>query len=125
MRRAFAMAALSINGLTPPADFPASQFEALCEKLGGAYAGRRGYDLVFEALNAIAYRFVALAEYDRSFTARFNARRDGQPFRYEQERDVFGFFGNGYSVLEAFCFALFAVGALIDPAHFSAQNCEG
>jgi hypothetical protein len=31
---------------------------------------------------------------------------------------LFGFFGNGYSVFEAFCFALFAVGALIDPAHF-------
>src|SRR5262245_56672084 len=109
---------LSINGLTPPDDFPAERFEALYKKLGDAYAGRHGYDLVFEALNAIAYRFVALAEYDQSFTAWFNAHRDGQPFRYHQERDLFGFFSNAYSVFEAFCFTLFAVGALIDPAHF-------
>jgi hypothetical protein len=75
-------------------------------------------ELVFEALNAIAYRFVALAEYDQSFTCWFNAHRDGQPFRYHQERDLFGFFSNAYSVFEGFCFTLFAVGALIDPARF-------
>jgi hypothetical protein len=55
---------------------------------------------------------------DQRFLASFNPYRDGQPFRYQQERDLFGFFGNAYAVFEAFCFALFAVGALIDPAHF-------
>jgi hypothetical protein len=114
---------LSINGLTPPADFPASQFEALCKNLGGAYEGRRGYDLVFEALNAVAYRFVALAEYDQSFAASFNPHRDGQPFRYQQERDLFGFFTNAFSVgllLRSFrdwCANRFSA--------FSAQNCAG
>ena len=55
---------LSMNGLTPPEDFPAIRFEALCQKLGSPYGGHRGYYLVFEALNAVAYRFAALAEYD-------------------------------------------------------------
>jgi hypothetical protein len=106
------------NGLTVPDDFPASQFETWYQKLGSAYGGLAGYGLIFEALNAIPYRFKALAEYDQSFTASINAHRDGQPFRYHQERDLFGFFSNGYSVFEAFCFALFAVGTLKNPAHF-------
>ena len=115
------MAVLSINGLSTRNDFPASPFEALYKKLGGAYGGRPEYDvLVFGALNAIAYRFHALAEYDRSFTASINAHGTdfGQPSRYEQERDLFGFFSNVNSVFDAFCFALFAVGALIQPADF-------
>jgi hypothetical protein len=106
------------NGSTVPDDFPASQFETWYQKLGSAYGGLAGYGLIFEAQNAISYRFKALAEYDQSFTASFNAHRDGQPFRYHQERDLFGFFSNGYSVFEAFCFALFAVGTLKNPAHF-------
>ena len=112
---------LSINGLTAPDDFPASQFELVYKKLGGAYGGRYEYDvLLFGALNAIAYRFMALVEYDESFTASFNAHGTdaGQPFRYEQERDLFGFFSNGFSVFEALCFALFALGALTDPVNF-------
>jgi hypothetical protein len=114
-------AVLSINALTMPDDFPATQFEAVYKKLGSVYGGRSEYDVfVFQALNAVAYRFKALAEYDQSFTASLNAHGadTAQPFRYEQERDLFGFFSNGFSVFEAFWFALFAVGTLIDPANF-------
>jgi hypothetical protein len=121
------MAVLSINGLSTPNDFPASPFEALYKKLGGAYGGRPEYDvLVFGALNAITYRFHALAEYDRRFTASINAQGTdfGQPSRYEQERDLFGFFSNAHSVFDAFCFALFAVGALIQPADFPLATDE-
>jgi hypothetical protein len=121
------MAVLSINGLSTPNDFPASPFEALYKKLGGAYGGRPEYDvLVFGALNAITYRFHALAEYDRRFTASINAQGTdfGQPSRYEQERDLFGFFSNATSIFDAFCFALFAVGALIQPADFPLATDE-
>jgi hypothetical protein len=123
LKRCFhAMAAgLSINGITMPNDFPTTQFEAVYKKLGSKYGGRFEYDvLTFQALNAIAYRFHALAEYDQSYTVSFNAHGadTAQPFRYEQERDLFGFFSNAFSVFEALCFALFAVGTLIEPANF-------
>jgi hypothetical protein len=61
-----------------------------------------------------------MAEYDTRLTAsiRTHGTGPGQPFRYEQERDLFGFFSNGFSVFEAFCFALFAVGALTGSAEF-------
>ena len=95
-----------------PADFPASQFEAVVHnnKLT-AHAARNEYPLLSDALRAIPYRFRTLTEYDHSFTALINDYGI-DAFRYEQERDLFGFFSNGYSVFEAFCFALFAIGAL-------------
>ncbi len=106
---------LSINGLAVPDDFPADQFEAVYTKLGSTYGGRDEYRVfIIGALNAIAYRFTALAEYDESFRALIAAHGTGpgQPFRHRQERDLFGFFSNVFSVFEALCFALFAIGAL-------------
>jgi hypothetical protein len=59
---------LSINELIPPDDFPADQFEALYQKLGGTYGKRDEYrEYIIGALYAIPYRFKALAEYDESF----------------------------------------------------------
>jgi hypothetical protein len=112
---------LSINGLTVPDDFPADQFEAVYKKLGSTYGQRAEYRVfIIGALNAIAYRFTALAEYDKSFRSSITAHGTGpgQPFRYMQERDLFGFFSNAHSVFDAFCFALFAIGALRDSANF-------
>ena len=112
---------LSINGLTVPDDFPADQFEAVYKKLGSTYGQRAEYRVfIIGALNAIAYGFTALAEYDKSFRSSITAHGTGpgQPFRYMQERDLFGFFSNAHSVFDAFCFALFAIGALRDSANF-------
>jgi hypothetical protein len=112
---------LSINGLTVPDDFPADQFEAVYKKLGSTYGQRAEYRVfIIGALNAIAYRFTALAEYNKSFKSSITAHGTGpgQPFRYMQERDLFGFFSNAHSVFDAFCFALFAIGALRDSANF-------
>jgi hypothetical protein len=113
---------LSINSLDMPRDFPAEKFEAVYKKLRGAYSGRTRHEvLVVGALNAITYRFKSLAECDESFTALIKAHAPDQ-LRYEQERDLFAFFSNVYSMFDAFCFALFAVGALIDPAKFPLKN---
>jgi hypothetical protein len=112
---------LSINGLTVPDDFPADQFEAVYKKLGSTYGQRSEYRVfIIGALNAIAYRFAVLAEYDKSFRSLITGHGTGpgQPFRYMQERDLFGFFSNAHSLFDAFCFALFAIGALRDSANF-------
>jgi hypothetical protein len=106
---------LSFNKITVPDDFPADQFEAVYKKLSSTYGERHEYRVfVIGALNPIAYRFTALAEYDESFNALIaeHGTGPGQPFRYMQERDLFGFFSNVFSVFEALCFALFAIGAL-------------
>jgi hypothetical protein len=109
---------LSLNQIAVPDDFPSDEFDAVSGKLGSTYGERYEYHAyIRDALNAIAYRFTALAEYDESLRSLINAP-DGQPFRYMQERDLFGFYSNAHSVFDAFCFALFAVGALIDPGNF-------
>jgi hypothetical protein len=110
---------LSIN---VPADFPASQFEAVVHnnKLT-AHAAHNEYPLLSDALRAIPYRFRTLTEYDHSFTALIKDYGI-DAFRYEQGRDLFGFFSNGYSVFEAFCFALFAIGALTGSPEFPLAN---
>jgi len=113
------MPVLSTSGVDVPNDFPASQFEAVHTKLV-AYGQRSEYGLIVGALHAIAFRFRALSGYDENFTASINNHGPGpgQPFRYEQERGLFGFFSNAFSVFEAFCFALFAIGALTGSGRF-------
>jgi len=108
-----------VDGLDVPVDFPTSQFEAV-QNTVVAYSGHNHHRLFLYALRAISHRFTAMAEYDTRLTAsiRTHGTGPGQPFRYEQERDLFGFFSNGFSVFEAFCFALFAVGALTGSAEF-------
>src|SRR6266536_247359 len=109
---------LSLNQIAVPDDFPSDEFDAVSGKLGSTYGERYEFRVfVMDALNAIAYRFTALAEYDESLRSLINAP-NGQPFRYMQERDLFGFYSNAHSVFDAFCFALFAVGALIDSGNF-------
>jgi hypothetical protein len=110
---------LSGNGLMVPDDFPANQFEAVYKKVQ-AHNPRREYALAISAMHAISYRFMAIAEYDGRFTASLAAHGPGpgQPIRYEQERDLFGFFTNAFSVLDAFCFAMYAIGALTGTSDF-------
>jgi hypothetical protein len=41
------------------------------------------------------------------------------PERYQQERDLFGFFVTGLSAIECACYGLFAVGSWLKPNQFS------
>jgi hypothetical protein len=104
-----------------PNDFPVREFEAVYTKLLEHSQQKHEYDLALGAMHGTSYRFTALAEYDDRFTA--SIAGDGpappQPMRYEQERDLFGFFGNAFSVFDCFCFALFAIGALTGASNFS------
>lgn len=118
-------AVLSTNNLTVPDDFPASQYDAVHTKLV-AHGSKNEHRLFMGALHGISYRFKALADYDDSFTASINAHgtTSGQPIRYQQERDLFGFFSNAFSVFDSFCFALFAIGSLASPANFPLATPE-
>ena len=107
-----------VPGLTIPSDFPAGEMEAVHNKVAGRGTPKEAACLL-GALNAIVYRFVSLTEYDERVRVSINAHgTDRQPFRYEQERDLFGFFSNGFSVFDACCFALFVIGAIRSPSNF-------
>ncbi len=107
------------TGFVPPSDFPTIEYEALYSKLA-AHKDKRAHPLLTGALHAVPYRFAALAEYDESLRASLKEHGlgPGQPYRYQQERDLFGFFSSGVSALDSFCFAAFAIGALTGSSEF-------
>jgi hypothetical protein len=114
------MEALSINGLVMPTDFPRDLYEAVQNKLN-RFQKQYGHDYFIGAWSAISYRYHAVVDHDDDFTASLikHGPGPGQPLRYHQERNLFGFFSNGVSVLDAYCFAMFAVGAILIPSNFS------
>src|SRR5437660_721685 len=114
-------APLTANGLVMPSDFPREPFEAIHTKLASSSSGRENLYAQFAgAWNALSYRHLALTEYGDAFAASlatFGTSPDAIR-RYEQERDLFGFFSNGFAAFEAYFYALFAIGALLDSSAF-------
>jgi hypothetical protein len=112
------MKPLTLNGLVPPDDFPAADFEAVQIKLA-TYDKNPAHKNFVGAWSAISYRYMAVAEYDQHLTASFSTQPGaGHPIRYQQERDLFGFFRSGLSVFDAFCFGSFAIGAMTGSTDF-------
>ncbi len=95
-----------------PSDFPSEPFEAIHKKLASSSNGRE--DIYFQfagAWKALSYRYLALTEHGDSFAAavtKFGTSPDAIR-RYEQERDLFGFFSNGFAAFEAYFYAVFAI----------------
>jgi hypothetical protein len=117
------MAVLSTVGFAPPADFPQDSYEAIHHRLEH-FAGSPE-DQVWKqfagAWNAVAYRFQACAEYDKSFRsdfARFGVNAGGLN-RYREQRDTYGCIANACSVVEAFYYAAYAIGSLLLSADFA------
>jgi hypothetical protein len=102
-----------------PDDFPTNTFEATHQKLA-RFNKNELYSHFIGAWHAISYRYLALVEYNERFTSSIIAhgRAPAQPLRYQQERDLFGFFNNGVSIFDAFCYGMFALGALLVPRDF-------
>jgi hypothetical protein len=78
------------------------------------------------AWNAVAYRFCSCAEHDVAFT---EAMKRPEKFSksheiYIQERELFCFFVSGMSVIESTCYALFAVGSMLDVRTFPIATPE-
>jgi hypothetical protein len=112
---------LSTNGLIMPPDFPVEHYESVHKRVEGrARTSNDTYEHFAGAWNALAYRFLAVTEYQAAFTASLSIV-GGSPTpdeRYRQERDLFGFFSNGFSVFESAFYALFSLGAFVSAAGF-------
>lgn len=118
-------APLSTNGLIMPSDFPNRDYEAVFQK---AQPHALIDPVIFEqfggAWNAIAYRFLAACDDSDALTISLGEKFPNVAERYAQERHLFGFFSNGFSVFEASFYALFSLGALIDPKNFPINSDE-
>ena len=110
---------LKVNGLEMPPTFPEDTFERIYEA-AERHSRQANHFQFHGAWNAVAYRFRAVTDYDHSFTASIRLHGPGaaQPTRYSQERDLFGFVSNAYSMFDAFHYGMFAIGSFLVPATF-------
>jgi hypothetical protein len=112
------MTPLEINGLLMPPDFPRELFEKIYSA-AKPHQANPTHPQFIGAWSAVSHRYKALAEYDERFTRSIEkgpART--HEVRHEEERDLFGFASNVYSVFEAFHYGMFAIGAFIEPNIF-------
>ncbi len=112
---------LSTNGLVMPPEFPVAEYESVFERVKPhAQTANDIYKQFVGAWNALPYRFLAVTEYEAAVTTSLTEAggSPSPPERYRQERDLFGFFSNGFSVFEATFYGLFSLGALLSAADF-------
>ncbi|MEH2551636.1 hypothetical protein V1283_008281 [Bradyrhizobium sp. AZCC 2262] len=112
---------LSVNGLVMPRDFPVASFEAVQRRIQPFAQTQNDLYIHFAgAWNAISYRYLSLVDDGETFTGSLKKHGSSPPAveRYNQERALFGFFSNGFSVFEAFFYGMFAIGALVKPTLF-------
>ncbi len=109
-----------IDELEIPGDFPANAYASIRKLVSAREGNNPLYSHYVGAWNAIPYRFLAAAESGEEF-ARLVQKHGVGPerfYRYLQERAIFEFFSCGFSVLEASFYALYTMGALIQPMNF-------
>lgn len=102
-----------------PVDFPTDHYNAVYDRtLAQVSASATVHDQFAGAWNAIAYRFLAMTDEERTFASLVANTAPEPSIRYQQERSLFGFFSNGFSVFESAFYAVFALGTILSPAHF-------
>jgi hypothetical protein len=110
-----AMPRTNLTGANMPRDFPVETYDRVNERV----AAIRGdgpspiWGQFAEAWSAVGYRFVAAARADARFASAYR-RHD----RLGQELHLFGFVSAACSALECTSYAVFSVGAIVDPQRF-------
>lgn len=111
---------LPTNGLLMPPEFPGVAYERVHTKAQTrAMSHPIPYDHFSGAWNALSIRYLALLEEGKNFTDMITAKgATSADDRYRQEKSLFAFFGNGFSTFEACFYGIYALGAMIQGAHF-------
>jgi hypothetical protein len=106
-------------GINMPSDFPTLAHNDLSSRLG-AYQREVLWPECAAGWNGVARRFFAAAKADSSFTASVRKSGTGPAFdeRQVQEEALFVFFVAGLSAIESLAYALYAMGAMLQPGHF-------
>jgi hypothetical protein len=119
-----ASAAAQPTGLVLPSSFPDGVFEAVKGRIGTKVpSSSSAWGHLSGGHNGVRYRLRACADYSEEFTQSVQRFGDSPPAdkRYQQERQLFGFFLSGYAVLDSFSFFLYFAAAHLQPSHFPTQ----
>jgi hypothetical protein len=111
------MARVTTIDLDMPPDFPAAEYNGVHARVNltpQPQPPRENWRRFARSWNAVAHRFRACADYDDRFreSLRMHGDGPGPEVRHGQERDLYGFFTNGMSVVDSFCCALHALGEM-------------
>jgi hypothetical protein len=111
-------------GLVMPSSFPDGVFEVVKDRIFSKVPGAspaRGQ--LAGSHNGVRYRLRACADYSKEFTQSIQSCGDSPPpeKRYQQERQLFGFFVSGYAALDSFSFFMYFAAAHLQPSHFQTQ----
>jgi hypothetical protein len=69
------------------------------------------------AFHAVLFRFIAANEYREEFGTAPEAPHNFLQF-VRQEKLLYGFFNNGYSVIDSYLYGMYALGSALDPTSF-------
>ena len=112
------------TGLVLPSSFPDGVFEAVKDRIFSKVpSATPAWEQLAASHNGVRYRLRACADYSEEFTRSVQRFGDSPPVdeRYQQERQLFGFFVSGYSALDSFCFFMYFAAAHLQPSHFPTQ----
>ena len=112
------------TGLVLPSSFPDVVFEAVKDRIFSKVpSASPAWEQLAGSHNGVRYRLRACADYSEEFTQSVQRFGDLPPAgeRYQQERQLFGFFLSGYAALDSFCFFLYFAAAHLQPSHFPTQ----
>jgi hypothetical protein len=108
-------------GLVMPSFFPDGVFEAVKDRIFSKVPDTwPGWRQLACSHNGVRYRLRACADYSEEFTQSVQRFGDWPPAekRYQQERQLFGFFVSGSAALDSFCFFIYFAAAYLQPGHF-------
>jgi hypothetical protein len=126
LKRSGSQMPLKMNNLLMPDSFPADQFDRIYQTVANRYRQHPNYSQYQGAWNAVAYRYKAMVEHDERFTASIvkDGPAPGEPTRFDQERDLFGFASSAYSMFDALHYGMFAIGSFIDASNFPLSSAQ-
>jgi len=106
---------------TLPLPFPTKTAEAVKNQIAAKMTNPSPeLDSLLGAYNGILFRLRAAADYSEEFSRSLRRYGDAPALarRYQQERQLFGFFVSGLAALESFHYFLFFAGAELEPDSF-------
>jgi hypothetical protein len=112
------------SGLTMPSAFPDYLFQTVAARIyGKVHSDLPEWEQLAGSHNGVRYRLRACVDYSAEFTQSVQRFGDSPPpeKRYQQERQLFGFFVSGYAALDSFCFFMYFAAAHLQPRHFPTQ----
>jgi hypothetical protein len=106
-------------GIDMPDDFPTTAYDVVNAKLG-SYQQRNPnvWTQYAGGWNAIAFRFKTATVADDRFTESIKHFPQPPLEEYQAQEEAFMFFLAGFAVIESLAYALFALGAMLQPANF-------